>query len=195
MNSPNSTSKPELLFRVRDLGRNLWLNDEDTSLHCFTAYFLSFKGEVKGVDGALEDGKPQDWSDLDKTEFRMEKGKAGLHTLKAEDRFVIQQYTGKNDINGRKMFGGDLVQMRYATQPDLQDSLGIYEIYYDTRWAAFYLRVIKKNWFDGQFITEKDAKKMTIDPRCPVSPILTRPLGDFGICEVIGNIYDNPELA
>lgn len=84
--------------------------------------------------------------------------------------------------------------MRYANQPKIKESFGIYEVYYDTCQAAFYLKVISKNWFDGIFLTEKEAKKQTINPICPVSPKLAAPLGDFRICEVIGNIFQNPEL-
>ena len=144
--------KRELFFRVRDLARDLWLDDEDTSLHCFTAYFLSFKGEVKAVDGALEDGAPNGWADLKWIDYTTRP----LKITKSEERFVTQQFTGREDSKKKKIFEGDIVRVN-----------GIITVI-EWRGSGFYTNkseyALDTCWFAG------------------------------GGPEVIGNIFDNPEL-
>ena len=54
------------------------------------------------------------------------------------------------------------------------------------------MRVIIKNWYDSEVVTEAEAKRQTIDPLCPVMVFLERDI--LQICRVIGNIYENSEL-
>jgi len=112
------------------------------------------------------------------------------------DIVVIQQYTGKNDINGNPIYEGDLVEFVYAVQGDNSPkaSYGVYEIFYNDYSAAFYLRVIKKNWFDSQFRTTTEVRVYSTNPDCPLIEITELPLMNYGICRVIGNIFDNPEF-
>jgi len=117
------------------------------------------------------------------------------------DRFVIQQFTGKYDINNNPIYEGDIVELVLAVQTDEngnkigpEDQFGVYEVFYNERFAAYFLRVHRSNWFDTWFTTEKQAAKLTIDPMCPHLTCLERELGNFNITHVIGNIMENPEL-
>ena len=112
-----------------------------------------------------------------------------------------QQYTGKYDINDNPIYEGDIVELVLAVQTDKngnkigpEDQFGVYEVFYNERFAAYFLRVHRSNWFDTWFTTEKQAAKLTIDPWCPHVTCLERELGNFGITHVIGNIFENPEL-
>ena len=116
------------------------------------------------------------------------------------DRYLIQykidvqQFTGLHDRDGKEIYEGDLVEFIYANQPDIEDSKGVYEVFYSQKNSAFYLRVHKKNWLDTAFVTQQDAKAKTIDVNCPVQSLTELPLSQFKICKVIGNIFENPEL-
>jgi uncharacterized phage protein (TIGR01671 family) len=117
-------------------------------------------------------------------------------TWKEFDKFcgVIQQFTGVKDTNNINVYEGDLVEFIYANQPDIEDSKGVYEVFYSEKDTSYYLRVYKKNWLDTSFVTERDAKAKTIDDNCPAQSLTELPLSRFKICRVIGNIFENSKL-
>lgn len=94
-------------------------------------------------------------------------------------RYVVQAFSGKLDIENKEIYEGDLVELHLAANdhcPENKEACGLYEIFYNN--CAFRLREIKHNWFFTGIIGG-----MT--------------LGDFnapGVCEVVGNIFENPEL-
>lgn len=79
--------------------------------------------------------------------------------LLEKDRFILQQYTGLKDKNGKEIYEGDIVKGEYRT----------YQIEYTG--AAFRL-------------------KTTDDSLPDLLPVLE----NTDRIEVIGNIYENPEL-
>jgi uncharacterized phage protein (TIGR01671 family) len=86
-----------------------------------------------------------------------------------------QQYTGLNDINGKEVYDGDLVELHTAANDKAKDvkgnHCGLYEMYWD---RCYKLKTIKPNWF---FV-----------------PIFEGPAADYNIMKVVGNIFENPEL-
>ena len=77
---------------------------------------------------------------------------------------TVGQYTGLTDKNGKKIFEGDIVKTDKFSEPNKQ-----YIIKYDLQFGAF----IGQDRYNCYFVTFD---------------------GDSDEFEVIGNIYDNPEL-
>lgn len=113
-----------------------------------------------------------------------------IHTGTDEGRFIlfevipdtVGQFTGLYDKNGNKIFEGDILKATYTEQRQYQgvsyqdEHSCVEEVIYNEKSACFMLKIM-----------------------CEDVP-LYRPLHNFGSLanikelEVIGNIYDNPEL-
>lgn len=85
------------------------------------------------------------------------------------DKIILMQSTGLKDKNGKKIFEGDIVQYQNTKVPSA-DSKGV--IRYFDNWAMFGID-IEHN-----------------EPRA----LFFNGLADHISLEVIGNIYENPEL-
>ena len=116
--------------------------------------------------------------------------KHAIHTGTDEGRFIlfevipdtVGQFTGLCDKNGKKIFEGDILKATYTEQRQYQgisyqdEHSCVEEVIYNEKSACFMLKIM-----------------------CEDVP-LYRPLHNFGSLanikelEVIGNIYDNPEL-
>lgn len=80
---------------------------------------------------------------------------------------TIGQYTGLHDKNGKKIYEGDIVKFRFKTdREEYPDLIGYIE--YQTTFTAF------------RIMSNKGSFKIDVL--------------DLKFIEVIGNIYDNPEL-
>lgn len=88
------------------------------------------------------------------------------------DDIELMQYTGVKDKNGKKIFEGDIVK---CVSEDFEESVGqgVFEVVFETRNKTAYFGIKKdgKNTYGFNFDFTPANK-----------------------CEVIGNIYDNPEL-
>ena len=99
------------------------------------------------------------------------------HTSTVVDPETIGQFTGLTDKNGKEIFEGDIVKL--TDKNNNYEWTAVVEFgnpnsYYSWGWQ---LKPITKN------------VEYNLDILCWVD------IDDFGIyCEVIGNIYDNPEL-
>lgn len=105
------------------------------------------------------------------------------------DYKTISEYTGLTDKNGNKIFEGDILKYTRTNchnvyEKEFEDSfkggdlVTYLEIYYDDTCAAFRHRLYDENkkLFGSGFLSFQDAR------------------ADENIIEVIGNIYDDPEL-
>jgi uncharacterized phage protein (TIGR01671 family) len=83
---------------------------------------------------------------------------------------TVRQYTGLTDKNGTKIFEGDIVV--YCTNTNRATNKEFHEVVFETRGESGYFGIKISNIETWQFCLEVPAKLM----------------------EIIGNIYDNPEL-
>jgi uncharacterized phage protein (TIGR01671 family) len=85
----------------------------------------------------------------------------------------VMQYTGLKDKNGIKIFEGDILRCWHPEMFDDENDAGVYEVKYliENQYPAFELNKFDGDGYNGlqYYIIE-------------------------GVCEVIGNIYENPEL-
>jgi hypothetical protein len=111
----------------------------------------------------------------------------------AEKRFIILPFTSYIDMDDNDIYLGDIVELIYAAQSGMTnppESLGRYVVIW-SEFRGYCLRVITKNWYDSEIVTEAEAKKNTINPLSPAMVFLERDIS-HNICRVIGNIFENP---
>ena len=97
------------------------------------------------------------------------------HNIKPEDEFVLMQYTGLKDKNGKEIYEGDII----GGYPH-----GTIEVRWSNEWGSW----IAYNEVDDWTI-EDELVKM------PNYSLLSNDLDDCSDAwEVIGNIFENPEL-
>lgn len=98
---------------------------------------------------------------------------------------TLGQYTGLKDRNGTKIFEGDIVKLTrthiYAPTTSFhnKDLVSLHKIYWDEEEHAFYQRhfnIESKQFIGGGSLVFNDER------------------ADENIIEIVGNIWDNPEL-
>ena len=92
------------------------------------------------------------------------------------DRFIIEQFTGLQDKNGRYIYEGDIIK----TQILEKECIGI--IQYADKWGCFYLGV-KNQYGCGAALDSVHQWYYSEDED-----------SNECIAEVIGNIHENPKL-
>ena len=86
------------------------------------------------------------------------------------DPASVGQYVNRTDKNGTRIFEGDVVQL--YTEINGETFQGKYVVYYEDAYCAFMLRDVEQKSYPTDLPVEKQCM-------------------DY---EVIGNVYDNPEL-
>lgn len=92
----------------------------------------------------------------------------------------LMQYTGLKDKNGKKIYEGDIV--KYEA---LKGQFGLHQIVYVDEAAAFLLQAItpaSRNPVGMKYLGDIARSNSQYDTRT------------YELCEIIGNIYENPEL-
>jgi uncharacterized phage protein (TIGR01671 family) len=106
------------------------------------------------------------WQTSDKCFITNDKDIYAEYDDEEVDPETVGQYTGLEDKNGREIYEGDII--RCFILFGQADYDGVYEVCYNALGIGFYLRRIKDNLILRDF--------------------------DFGDIEIVGNIFDHPDL-
>ena len=153
-------------FRAWDTEKTCWLNYDNHNL-------------VWSIDG------PSGYIELCDDD---DGGKNGLHEHHVsykDGRFVLEQFTGLQDKNGKDIFEGDIVLIEdYYTEPILDDGSGP-----QTRENHFGIVTFR----DGMFGFLSDGKGDYFEKGFSSFETMA---GQVGLeeLEIIGNVHANPEL-
>jgi hypothetical protein len=90
--------------------------------------------------------------------------------LPFQNVIILMQFTGLKDKNGKEIYEGDIVKFR--SHPD-KEKIG--EVFYRESWARFNIKT------QDEFEKKKGTHSLT-------------GFGTLNYVEVVGNIYENPEL-
>lgn len=116
------------------------------------------------------------------------RGKGRLESLDAVD---LLQFTGLHDKNGKEIYEGDVVKLRCGGE----DGATVrHNIVASIEWDKDHFRTVipdKIVTIQGGVLAGKEASWRTIHNWCGMHTCLTH---GWGYVEIIGNIYENPEL-
>jgi uncharacterized phage protein (TIGR01671 family) len=91
--------------------------------------------------------------------------------LKNTDQFILMQFTGLKDCNGKEIYDGDILKIK--------DGRVLGKVYYDVDETCYYI--------DGK----EDCDFLSEWVRLPK---MLEAIGNIPPVEIIGNIYENAEL-
>jgi len=118
--------------------------------------------------------------------FGYEYNDIGSYTM--QDKYILMQYTGLKDKNGKEIYEGDIVKWKTAEQKtpdDYFDELG-YVNYFDGGFLAGSNNLTRWNTDQGLLVINRY--------RFPGSIVSGDLFYQNWDIEIIGNIYENPEL-
>ncbi len=109
-----------------------------------------------------------------------ESGLQTFRSLHSIDQFDLMQFTGLHDKNGKEIYEGDICRMVYE-EDEGGGAVSLHKVrgkvYFDPHWGVK---------FDCRNHTQRTADTHWSDSESAVR--------DYRNVEIIGNIYENPEL-
>lgn len=94
------------------------------------------------------------------------------------DPDTVGQFTSIVDINGNKIYEGDILRMKFSNEYTNNEER---EVYYSVKFTDGMFATFYKDYENGQWEDVEDSR-------------LDKALIEVDKLEVVGNIYDNPEL-
>lgn len=150
----------QLKFRIWNKQHKVWL-ENDASLHCFSNWSICpFTGKLTDYVGAIS-GDIETYSASPAPDYYTTAG-----SIVKESPYVIQQFTGLKDSNGKEIYEGDLINgCIYTVDPNFKKVL----------WGE---------------ITNREVFFQSGEYKCPPNERLS----NIYKIRIVGNIFENTEL-
>lgn len=169
----------EIKFRAWDKEKKEWIGDEGTTFTSETAtegivaLLLSGNLRVFSAEYIRGDKKEDDLISVGHSEYE------SIHPMKTNPpykrQYILMQYTGLKDKNGKEIYEGDIVEDQF------EDAFMKLHNIAKTNHLVMYQ--------DGCFMLSYNGEKVVGNQSDIASSLL-----QYNTVKVIGNIYKNPEL-
>ena len=160
----------ELKFRIWDKQNKKWITENGHSLHCFSNWSICpFTGKLTDYVGAIDGDHGETYTANPAPDYYLT-----ASGVVKEPRYIVVEYTGLKDKNGKEIYEGDVVKTVD----------GISKL--DIEFAEYTHGEVK--WLrEGVEVCQEHvgATRLSVFSKCDCCP------ADL---EIIGNIYETPEL-
>ena len=183
----------QLKFRIWDKQNKNWITENGQSLHCFSNWSIClFTGKLTDYVGAIDGDHGETYIANPAPDYYL----TASGVIK-EPRYVVVEYTGKNDELNKEVYEGDIVYLNHYDVPEV-DMQCLFEVIFKA--GAFQLKPFKLgkapnggiSFFHWLRCIEGEDADGNIIYRDELPPPI--PICGFNRMRVIGNIFETPEL-